>query len=39
MKNYKIKPSFVSPKGPKARFNKTGNNITNFILKLVENCL
>ena len=26
MKSYKIKPSFVSPEGPKVRTNKTGIN-------------
>ncbi len=37
MKNYKIKPSFVSPEGPKVFANKTGIIFLNLIL--VENCL
>ena len=39
MKNYKIKPSFVRPEGPKARANKTSINIMIFILIFVKNCL
>ena len=38
MKNYKIKTSFVSLEGPKARANKTGINFRIFILIFVENC-
>ena len=37
MKNQKIKTSFLSPEGTKARSNKTGNNIMIFILLVVEN--
>ena len=39
MKNYKIKTSFVSPEGSKARVYKTGINFRIFILIFVENCL
>ena len=34
-----IKTSFVSPKRPKDRANKTGINFTIFILLFIENCL
>ena len=36
MKNYKIKPSFVSTKGAKCRSNKTGIDFMIFILIFVE---
>ena len=39
METYKIKTSFISPEGPKARANKTGNNIKISNLIFVENCL
>ncbi len=39
MKNFKIKTSFVSREGPKARADKTGINFMIFILIFVENCL
>jgi len=39
MKNYKIKISFVSSKGPKARANKTSINFIIFISIFVKNCL
>ena len=37
MKNYKIKTSFVSSEGPKARANETGLYFMIFILLSVEN--
>ena len=37
IKNLKIKTSFVSPEGPKARAKDTGNNINILILIFVEN--
>ena len=37
MKNYKIKTSFVSPKGPIFRANKTGINFEIFILIFLGN--
>ena len=39
MKNSKIKASYVSPEGPKARAYKTSINSIIFILVFVENCL
>ena len=39
MKNFKIKTSFESPDGPKARANKTNINNMIFILLFVENCV
>ena len=39
MKNYKNKPSFVSPEGSKATANKTGINFMFFILIFVKNSL
>ncbi len=39
MKKFKIKTSFVSRKGTKARADKTGINFMIFILIFVENCL
>ena len=39
MKNYMIKTSFVSPKGPKARANQTGVNFLILIFNPAEsNC-
>ena len=37
MKNQKIKTSFVSPEGPKARGNESGIHFMMFNLILVEN--
>ncbi len=39
MKNFKIKTSFVSREGPKARADKTGINFMIFVLIFVENSL
>ena len=39
MKNNKIKTSFVSPEGPKARATQTGINFMIIILMFVENCV
>ncbi len=39
MKTYKSKTSFVGPKGPKARANKTDINFMISILICLENCL
>ncbi len=39
MKNYMIKPSFVSYDGLTAWDNKTGISLVIFILIFVENCL